>query len=213
MQAIVGYITVDLDNAPWTVALHLFMALMFTSSLIAIGIMWWHNQTGLPEYLMIDIKNEKIMNLLWFMAFFLLLQMLIGALLSSGYHRGACGIGFSNGWPFCHGKIIPELSQLGTIIQFIHRISALLVAGFFIWGRKSVNENHGKSILSVFIDVTLGLYIINIGIGGLYLILAGEGTFPGWVSLLHLLIGTVAFLSIAGAYLLCNTNQKVVNSE
>ena len=213
MQAIVGYITVDLDNAPWTVALHLFMALMFTSSLIAIGIMWWHNQTGLPEYLKIDIKNEKIMNLLWFMAFFLLLQMLIGALLSSGYHRGACGIGFSNGWPFCHGKIIPELSQLGTIIQFIHRISALLVAGFFIWGRKWINENHGKSILSVFIDVTLGLYIINIGIGGLYLILAGEGTFPGWVSLLHLLIGTVAFLSIAGAYLLCNTNQKVVNSE
>ena len=139
--------------------------------------------------------------------------MLIGALLSSGYHRGSCGIGFSNGWPFCHGKIIPELSQLGTIIQFIHRISALLVAGFFIWGRKWVNENHGKSILSVFIDVTLGLYIINIGIGGLYLILAGEGPFPGWVSLLHLLIGTVAFLSIAGAYLLCNTNQKVVNSE
>ncbi|MEC9332646.1 MAG: COX15/CtaA family protein, partial [Candidatus Thermoplasmatota archaeon] len=31
MQAVVGYITVDLDNAPWTVALHLFMALMFTS--------------------------------------------------------------------------------------------------------------------------------------------------------------------------------------
>ena len=33
MQAVVGYVTVELDNAPWTVALHLFMALMFTTSL------------------------------------------------------------------------------------------------------------------------------------------------------------------------------------
>ena len=211
MQAVVGYITVDLDNAPWTVALHLFMALMFTSSLLAVGVLWWHNQTGLPEYLIFDSKNEKTMNLLWFVAFFLLLQMLIGALLSSGYHRGACGIGLYEGWPFCHGKIIPELSQLGTIIQFVHRISALLVLGFLIWVRKWNDDNNEKSILSVFIDVTLGLYIINIGIGGLYLILAGEGTFPGWVSLLHLLIGTVSFLCIAGAYLLCNATQNEVN--
>ena len=210
MQAVVGYITVDLDNAPWTVALHLFMALMFTSSLLAVGIMWWHNQTKF--YLLIDVKDEKMMNVLWFMAFFLLLQMLIGALLSSGYHRGACGIGFTNGWPLCHGKIIPELTQFGTIIQFIHRISAILIAGFLIWGRKWVNDSNGKSILSVFIDVALGLYIINIGIGGLYLIMAGEGTFPSWVSLLHLLIGTMSFLSMAVAYLLCNTSQKAVDN-
>ena len=50
MQAIVGYVTVDLDNAPWTVALPLFMALIFTSSLMAVGLLWWQEQTGLPDY-------------------------------------------------------------------------------------------------------------------------------------------------------------------
>jgi len=57
MQAVVGYVTVDLDNAPWTVALHLFMALMFTTSLMAVGLLWWQNQAGLPDYL--TAGNEK----------------------------------------------------------------------------------------------------------------------------------------------------------
>ena len=36
LQAILGYVTVDLDNAPWTVSLHLFMALIFTISFVAL---------------------------------------------------------------------------------------------------------------------------------------------------------------------------------
>jgi heme A synthase len=210
MQAVVGYVTVDLDNAPWTVALHLFMALMFTTSLMAVGLLWWQNQTGLPDYL--TAGNEKILNIIWYMMLFILIQLLIGAFLSSGYHRGACGVGMWNGWPLCHGKIIPALTQFGTIIQFVHRISAILIAGLLFWGRQWIRDNDGKSMLTVLIDFSLGFYILNLGIGGLYLISAGDGEFPGWVSLLHLLIGTVTFLVIAWAYLICNTSQKVVDN-
>lgn len=210
MQAVVGYVTVDLDNAPWTVALHLFMALMFTTSLMAVGLLWWQNQTGLPDYL--TAGNEKILNIIWYMMLFILIQLLIGAFLSSGYHRGACGVGMWNGWPLCHGKIIPVLTQFGTIIQFVHRISAILIAGLLFWGRQWIRDNDGKSMLTVLIDFSLGFYILNLGIGGLYLISAGDGEFPGWVSLLHLLIGTVTFLVIAWAYLICNTSQKVVDN-
>jgi cytochrome c oxidase assembly protein subunit 15 len=210
MQAVVGYVTVDLDNAPWTVALHLFMALMFTTSLMAVGLLWWQKQTGLPNYL--TVGNEKILNIIWYMMLFILIQLLIGAFLSSGYHRGACGVGMWNGWPLCHGKIIPSLTQVGTIIQFVHRISAILVAGLLFWGRQEIRDNDGKSMLTVLIDFSLGFYILNLGIGGLYLISAGNGEFPGWVSLLHLLIGTATFLVIAWAYLICNTSQKVVNN-
>jgi heme A synthase len=67
-------------------------------------------------------------------------------------------------------------------------------------------------MLTVLIDFSLGFYILNLGIGGLYLISAGDGEFPGWVSLLHLLIGTVTFLVIAWAYLICNTSPKVVHN-
>ena len=210
MQAVVGYVTVDLDNAPWTVALHLFMALMFTTSLMAVGLLWWQKQTGLPNYL--TVGNEKILNIIWYMMLFILIQLLIGAFLSSGYHRGACGVGMWNGWPLCHGKIIPSLTQVGTIIQFVHRISAILVAGLLFWGRQEIRDNDGKSMLTVLIDFSLGFYILNLGIGGLYLISAGNGEFPGWVSLLHLLIGTATFLVIAWAYRICNTSQKVVNN-
>ena len=210
MQAMVGYVTVDLDNAPWTVALHLFMALMFTASLMAVGLLWWQNQTGLPDYLIAG--NEKILNIIWYMMLFILIQLLIGAFLSSGYHRGACGVGMWNGWPLCHGKIIPALTQFGTAIQFVHRISAILVGGLLFWGRQWIRDNDGKSMLTVLIDFCLGFYILNLGIGGLYIISAGDGEFPGWVSLLHLLIGTVTFFAIAWAYLICNASQRVVDN-
>ena len=212
MQAIVGYVTVDLDNAPWTVALHLFMALIFTSSLMAVGLLWWQEQTGLPDYLITKNTNEKILNIIWFMAMFILIQLLIGAFLSSGYHRGACGVGLWNGWPLCHGKIIPALAQFGTMVQFIHRISAILIAGLLFWGRQWIRDNDGKSILTTLIDFTFAFYILNLGVGGLYLISAGDGEFPGWVSLVHLLIGAITFLTIAWAYLLCNTSHKVGNN-
>ena len=210
MQAIVGYVTVDLDNAPWTVALHLFMALMFTASLMAVGLLWWQNQTGLPDYLIAG--NEKILNIIWYMMLFIHIQLQIGAFLSSGYHRGACGVGMWNGWPLCHGKIIPALTQFGTTIQIVHRISAILVAGLLFWGRQWIRDNDGKSMLTVLIDFCLGFYILNLGIGGLYIISAGDGEFPGWVSLLHLLIGTVTFFVIAWAYLICNASQRVVDN-
>jgi heme A synthase len=145
------------------------------------------------------------------MMLFILIQLLIGAFLSSGYHRGACGVGMWNGWPLCHGEIIPALTQFGTIIQFVHRVSAILIAGLLFWGRQWIRDNDGKSMLTALIDFSLGFYILNLGIGGLYLISAGDGEFPGWVSLLHLLIGTVTFLVIAWAYLICNTSQKVVD--
>ncbi len=58
LQAILGAITVNLDNAPWTVSLHLFMALVFTTSLLAVGFFWWQGQEGLPE-------NLKVKNRMW----------------------------------------------------------------------------------------------------------------------------------------------------
>ena len=210
MQAVVGYVTVNLDNAPWTVALHLFMALMFTTSLMAVGLLWWQNQTGLPDYLIAG--NDKILNIIWYMMLFILIQLLIGAFLSSGYHRGACGVGLWNGWPFCHGKIIPSFTQFGTTIQFVHRIFAILVAGLLFWGRQWIRNNDGKSTLTILIDLSLGFYILNLGIGGLYIISAGDGEFPEWVSLLHLFIGSVTFFIIAWAYLICNASQKVVDN-
>jgi len=55
----------------------------------------------------------------------------------------------------------------------------------------------------------LALYFINILLGGLYIISATEGDFPEWISLLHLLIGTLTFLTSAFAYLTCTIPKEV----
>ncbi len=119
LQAVMGYITVDMDNEPWTVSLHLSLALFFTGSLIAVGLVWWQNQSGLPEYMRIDNPSDELKRLTGGTTLIVLVQLLVGAYLSSGYHRAACGIEFGDSWPLCDGKIIPNLSVLGLQIQFL----------------------------------------------------------------------------------------------
>jgi cytochrome c oxidase assembly protein subunit 15 len=215
LQAVMGYITVDMDNAPWTVSLHLLLALAFTGSLIAVGLVWWQNQSGLPEYMQIENPSEELRRLTGGTALIVLVQLLVGAYLSSGYHRAACGIEFGDSWPLCDGKIIPNLSVLGLQIQFLHRILAVGVVGLLFWYSRWIKANHGKSVLSSFIDAALILFILNILLGGWYLISAGftsEAVFTGSLSLLHLLLGVCTFLCLAWAYLLCalpSHNPKV----
>ena len=55
-------------------------------------------------------------------------------------------------------------------------------------------------------------YFTNIILGGLYVVTAVDGTFLGWLSLIHLLVGVCVFLTLATAYLLINlTTPKEKN--
>ena len=206
LQAIMGYITVDMDNAPWTVSLHLLHALIFIGSLIAVGLVWWQNQSGLPEYMQIENPSKELKRLIGGATLIVLIQLLVGSYLSSGYHRAACGIGLGDSWPLCDGKIIPDLGVLGLQVQFVHRILAVVVTGLIFWLSYWIKTNHGKSMLSRLTDGALALFILNILLGGWYLVSAGrtsEAVFTGSVSLLHLLLGVCTFLCLIWAYLLC----------
>ena len=198
LQAILGYITVDLDNAPWTVSLHLFMALVFTTSLLAVGFFWWQGQEGLPENLKVKNLNSKSQNLISIVMVLILIQLLIGAYLSTSYHRGACGVGTA-GWPLCSSKLIPSFSEFGVLLQLGHRFSALAIGGILVWVRMQMED---EVIIKTF-NLALGFFGLNIALGGIYILSATDVDFPGWISLLHLLVGALTFLSIATAYLLC----------
>ena len=203
LQAVLGYITVDLDNAPWTVSLHLLMALIFTSSLLAVGLFWWKGQEGLPDNLTVKNINSQNQNIISLVMILILIQLLIGAYLSTSYHRGACGVG-TNGWPLCSGKIIPSLSEFGILLQLGHRFSALIIGGILIWARMKMEDD---VIIKTF-NLALGFFGLNIALGGIYILSATDGEFPGWISLLHLLIGALTFLSIAIGYLLCIISKE-----
>lgn len=208
LQAVLGYVTVDLDNAPWTVSIHLFMALMFTTSLLAVGLFWWEGENELPRYLRIT-NAKKIKIIMWYSSVILLFQLLIGAYLSTSHHRAACGLGFYEGWPLCGSTFIPDISQFGILLQFGHRISAVVVGAVLIWMRTKNKDVNSDSTITKLFDILLLFYFLNILIGGLYIISATEGNFPEWVSLLHLLIGALTFLTSAFAYLTCIISEEV----
>ena len=52
---------------------------------------------------------------------------MIGAYLSTSYHRAACDIGFYKGWPLCQSSVLPTLEQFGIILNYGHRVSAIFV--------------------------------------------------------------------------------------
>mgnify|MGYP001359869166 FL=1 len=154
----------------------------------------------------IEESSDKLRILTGCVSLIVLVQLLIGAYLSSGYHRAACGIEFGDSWPLCDGKIVPNLSILGLQIQFLHRILAVGVFSLLFWSSRWIKANHGKSVLSIFVDAALILFFLNILLGGWYIVSAGftsEAVFSGSLSLLHLLLGVCTFLCLAWAYLLC----------
>ena len=207
MQAVLGYVTVDLDNAPWTVSLHLFMALIFTTSLITVGFVWWQNQVGLPEYFKISKISTKLKNYIWYLCLIVLVQLMIGAYLSTSYHRAACDIGFYKGWPLCQGSVLPALEQFGIILNYGHRLSAIIVGFLLLYVLKVMKSEVKNSNVEKFLKIASFFYFGNMLLGGLYVVTAVDGVFLGWLSLLHLLVGACVFLSLASTYLLINLSE------
>ena len=173
------------------------MALIFTTSLLAVGFFWWSGQENLPKNLKVKNTDSDTLNIISIVMLLLLMQLLIGAYLSTSYHRGACGVG-TTGWPLCSGKIIPSLSEFGVLLQLGHRSSALAIGGILVWARMKMED---QVIIRAF-NTAIGFFGINMILGGVYILSASNGEFLGWISLIHLLVGALTFLSIATAYLL-----------
>ena len=213
MQAVLGYVTVDLDNAPWTVSLHLFMALIFTVSLLTVGFVWWEKQEGLPDKLRVDKISEKLAKYIWYMCIIVLVQLMIGAYLSTSYHRAACDVGFYKGWPLCQSSILPTLEQFGIILNYGHRVSAVIVGGLLLYLEREANKEfkNSKSIVRTMLKTAGIIYFVNIILGGLYVVTAVDGSFLGWLSLMHLLVGVCVFLTLATTHLLINISIKEKN--
>ena len=213
MQAVLGYVTVDLDNAPWTVSLHLFMALIFTVSLLTVGFAWWEKQEGLPDKLRVDKISERLAKYIWYMCIIVLVQLMIGAYLSTSYHRAACDVGFYKGWPLCQSSILPTLEQFGIMLNYGHRVSAVIVGGLLLYLERKANKefNNSKSIVRTMLKTAGIIYFVNIILGGLYVVTAVDGSFLGWLSLMHLLVGVCVFLTLATTHLLINISIKEKN--
>jgi len=73
------------------------------------------------------MSKKTFMRYSWFMVAYNVMVILWGAVVRATGSGAGCG----NHWPLCNGEILPELAQLETKIELIHRITSTL-DGFLI---------------------------------------------------------------------------------
>ncbi len=199
IQAIIGAVTVAFDNIDWSVALHLSMASIFTSTFIYQHVAMrqkegadWALFRMNTEFIS---KNRSRVDAMTGAVFTLLI---LGAWVSStagGQYNQACSIGFPNGWPKCNGAILPSLDGPGVLVQMVHRFGAL-IAGFILLAgsarlRSEARQHAVTPTISRITDVVSGIWFLNLMVGASYLIFAKMDDFPETLSLVHLVVGVL----------------------
>jgi heme A synthase len=105
------------------------------------------------------------------------------------------GMGCGDHWPLCHGRLFPPLDDLGTFIEWNHRLAAALVsilvvalAGYAWWLRRPPPSSPALPRPGVDAYVALWLLVLQVGLGAVTVKLA----LPPWTVILHL--GTAMLL-------------------
>jgi heme a synthase len=76
------------------------------------------------------------------------------------------GAGCGGHWPLCNGEVVPNVSQIATVIELTHRamsgIALLLVVTMFIWARRAFTPDHaprrwaGWALVFILTEALLG---------------------------------------------------------
>lgn len=208
-QGAIGWLTVEMDNLHWSVALHLSSALAFTMSMLWLWLTLTRTEGGLPEWLRFDYsisKKWKVrVGLLSLGAF---VSIFSGTFVSTtpGANFG-CGVdGLPDSWPLCNGKIVDSVEDVVAQSQIIHRwfvglmLIALIFASYSIY-----NEQSGNNVLRNWIWGSTFLFFVNTSIGAIYVLSwdLEEGFFE-FLSLVHLMMASLTFVTMAISWIGCS---------
>ena len=208
-QGAIGWLTVEMDNLHWSVALHLSSALAFTMSMFWLWLTLTRAEDGLPNWLKFDYsisKKWKVrVGLLSVGAF---VSIFSGTFVSTtpGANFG-CGVdGLPDSWPLCGGKIVDSVDDVVAQSQIIHRwfVGLMLIA--LISASYSIsNEQSGNNVLRNWIWASTFLFFANTSIGAIYVISwdLEEGFFE-FLSLVHLMMASLTFVTMAISWIGCS---------
>ena len=208
-QGAIGWLTVEMDNLHWSVALHLSSALAFTMSMFWLWLTLTRMEDGLPGWLRFDYsisKKWKVrVGLLSLGAFF---SIFSGTFVSTtpGANFG-CGVnGLPDSWPLCDGKIVDSVEDVVAQSQIIHRwfVGLMLIA--LISASYSIsNEQSRNNVLRNWIWASTFLFFANTSIGAIYVISwdLEEGFFE-FLSLVHLMMASLTFVTMAISWIGCS---------
>ena len=208
-QGAIGWLTVEMDNLHWSVALHLSSALAFTMSMFWLWLTLTRTEDGLPEWLRFDYsisKKWKVrVGLLSLGAF---VSIFSGTFVSTtpGANFG-CGVdGLPDSWPLCNGKIVDSVEDVVAQSQIIHRwfVGLMLIA--LIFASYSIsNEQSENNVLRNWIWGSTFLFFVNTSIGAIYVLSwdLEEGFFE-FLSLVHLMMASLTFVTMAISWIGCS---------
>ena len=208
-QGAIGWLTVEMDNLHWSVALHLSSALAFTMSMFWLWLTLTRTEDGLPEWLRFDYsisKKWKVrVGLLSLGAF---VSIFSGTFVSTtpGANFG-CGVdGLPDSWPLCNGKIVDSVEDVVAQSQIIHRwfVGLMLIA--LIFASYSIsNEQTENNVLRNWIWGSTFLFFVNTSIGAIYVLSwdLEEGFFE-FLSLVHLMMASLTFVTMAISWIGCS---------
>ena len=208
-QGAIGWLTVEMDNLHWSVAIHLSSALAFTMSMFWLWLTLTRMEEGLPQWLRFDYsisKKWKVrVGLLSLGAF---VSIFSGTFVSTtpGANFG-CGVdGLPDSWPLCNGKIVDSIEDIAAQSQIIHRwfVGLMLIA--LIFASYSIsNEQTGNNVLRNWIWGSTFLFFVNTSIGAIYVLSwdLEEGFFE-FLSLVHLMMASLTFVTMAISWIGCS---------
>jgi len=212
-QGALGWLTVELDNEHWSVALHLASALAFELALIWLWLCLNRDSGQTPDWLEFDpiLASRWNKRIAW-LGLGSFASLFAGVFVSTTPGADTvCGVGSHDAWPLCQGELFPEIVDIINQSQVIHRWIvavvgiAILTAAWFVW-KENKEHQHGL-ILRNWIWTAAGLFLLNLLIGALYVLSWAPDTelFQQTLSLVHLLIGSLVFLTLATAWLATST--------
>ncbi len=209
-QGAIGWLTVEMDNLHWSVALHLSSALAFTISMFWLWLTITRAEEGVPVWLEFEHDAaSKWRNGVTWLSIGAFISIFSGTFVSTtpGANLG-CGVdGIPDSWPLCEGNLVDSVEDIVLQSQIIHRwlVGVMLVAmgsaSYLIW-----KESDGSSdrILRNWIWGSTLLSFTNASIGAIYVISwdMEEGFFE-LLSLVHLMLASLTFLAMATAWIGC----------
>ena len=208
-QGALGWLTVEMDNEHWSVALHLASGLAFELSLIWLWLCLSRDSKEMPDWLDFDpiLAASWHRRVAWLgLGTFTALFAGVFVATTPGANFG-CGVGGSDSWPLCQGELFSKIEDLELQSQLIHRWIvaavqiALLAASWLIW-KEATEHQHGR-ILRNWIWAATGLFLANVLIGALYIFSwdSASASFEEHLSLAHLLTASLSFLALATAWI------------
>ena len=159
VQIVLGAVTVILKNAPITVVAHFFAALtmLACATIVAIAVRLK------PDRAAATPDRQRLFKWVLISLVSVIALLFVGSVVTAT--NSALGCLFD--WPLCRGALIPNSTDVGTYIQWFHRLVALIAGGVLTYTTvlawRLRDQFHAVWVAS---GLALSFFIIQAVIGG-----------------------------------------------